>query len=284
MKSMIYQSPICEMKEFKNLFIEMTAKNCNMKCHKCYINFPITHNIKDFIPQDKVRDALIDTKSEHIETIYLTGAEPMTHPDFNSILRMCLKRANVCICTNGSFINEKKARFLKKVQEESNFEIIFQLSLDHYDEIKNDDIRSRGSFRQTLHAIKYLLKYEFNPIINVANFYNLTKKDILKNFQILFNQINFDICENNIKINSWQDNSKIPEEIDWVWDSLDCESGRMLTVNGVYTCPYLANDHRGRLGSDFKDFSRKNSLETNLCTNCIANRNAVFSIDYNLFK
>jgi len=62
----------------------------------------------------------------------------MTHPDFNAILRLCLTRTNVCICTNSTFINEKKARFLKKVEEESPNEIIFKLSIDHYDEMKND--------------------------------------------------------------------------------------------------------------------------------------------------
>lgn len=60
----------------------------------------------------------------------------MTHPDFNAILRACLKRSNVCIFTNGTFINEKKVRFLKRVEEESSYEIIFKLSIDHYDEVK----------------------------------------------------------------------------------------------------------------------------------------------------
>ena len=284
MKTTIYQSPICQMKILKNLFIEMTAKNCNMKCKKCFIDFPLSHNIKDFISIDSIKEALTDTIHEGIETIYLTGAEPMTHPDFNAILRLCLKRANVCICTNGSFINEKKARFLKKVEEEGHSEIIFQLSLNHYDEIKNDDIRSRGAFRQTLHAIKHLTKYGFNPIINFANYYNLNEKEILSNLKLIFNEINFDINNSNIKINNWQDKNTPVDTVEWQWNNLDCESGRILTKNGIYTCPYLSNDHRGRCGSNFKDFSRKNALETNLCSTCLKNKDSVFSINYSLFE
>ena len=145
MTNTIFQTPACQMKELNNLFIELTAKNCNQRCKHCYIDFPLTKNVKDFIEIDIVKKALIDTKGENIKCIYLTGAEPMTHPDFNAILRLCLKRSNVCIFTNGIFINEKKARFLKRVEDESNYEIIFKLSIDHYDEIKNDDIRGRGA-------------------------------------------------------------------------------------------------------------------------------------------
>lgn len=129
MNNSIYQSQMCQLKELNNLFIELTEKNCNQHCKHCYIDFPLSKNIKDFISIDRIKDALSDTRNEKIECIYLTGAEPMTHPDFNSILRTCLKRSNVCIFTNGSFINEKKARFLKRVEEESSFEIIFKLSI-----------------------------------------------------------------------------------------------------------------------------------------------------------
>ena len=183
MKNAIFQTPACKLKELNNLFIELTEKNCNQHCKHCYIDFPLSKNIKDFIPLDIVKNALADTKNENIECIYLTGAEPMTHPDFNSILRACLKRSNVCIFTNGTFINEKKVRFLKRVEEESSFEIIFKLSIDHYNEIKNDDIRGRGSYRQSIHAIKSLVKYGFNPIICITNYYNEDKKTLINEFK-----------------------------------------------------------------------------------------------------
>lgn len=254
----LFQAQTCQLKELNNLFIELTAKNCNQRCKHCYIDFPLSKNVKDFISIDIIKEALNDTKSENIECIYLTGAEPMTHPDFNSILRLCLKRTNVCICTNGSFINEKKARFLKRVEDESNFEIIFQLSIDHYNEVKSDDIRGRGTYRQVLHAVKSLIKYGFNPILCVTDFYNEGREKILEGFKPVCEKIGFDACESNFKINNFYDkNSKDEIEFQTGWESLDCEHGRMLTAKGVYTCPFLANDHRGRSGADFKDYSRK---------------------------
>lgn len=281
----LFQAQTCQLKELNNLFIELTAKNCNQRCKHCYIDFPLSKNVKDFISIDLIKEALNDTKSENIECIYLTGAEPMTHPDFNSILRLCLKRTNVCICTNGSFINEKKARFLKRVEDESNFEIIFQLSIDHYNEVKSDDIRGRGTYRQVLHAVKSLIKYGFNPILCVTDFYNEGREKILEGFKPVCEKIGFAAFENNFKINNFYNkNSKNETEFQTDWENLDCEHGRILTAKGVYTCPFLANDHRGRSGADFKDYSRKNLLETDFCASCIKNKKQMFSIDFKNFS
>ncbi|OLA77006.1 MAG: hypothetical protein BHW55_05525 [Candidatus Melainabacteria bacterium 35_41] len=284
MNNSIYQSQMCQLKELNNLFIELTEKNCNQHCKHCYIDFPLSKNIKDFISIDRIKDALTDTRNEKIECIYLTGAEPMTHPDFNSILRTCLKRSNVCIFTNGSFINEKKARFLKRVEEESSFEIIFKLSIDHYDEVKNDDIRSRGSYRQVIHAIKSLSKYGFNPILNITNYYREDKKVLIKEFKRICQKIGFEAEDYNFTINEYHDKNLKADSVDFKWNSLDCEYGRILTARGVYTCPFLANDHRGRCGSDFSDYSCHNTLETDYCVTCFKNKEKLFGINYKLFQ
>jgi MoaA/NifB/PqqE/SkfB family radical SAM enzyme len=288
MKSTICQAPVSELKELNNLFIELTEKNCNQRCKHCYINFPLSKNVKDFIAIDLVKQTLFDTGHEKIRCIYLTGAEPMTHPDFNSILRLCLKRTNVCIHTNGTFINEKKARFLKKVEEESNFEIMFKLSVDHWDEVKSDDLRGRGSYRQVIHALKSLAKYGFGLILSVTNYYNEDKKIIVEQFKQICAKAGFEAQSRNFVINEYYDKHKpadaAVDNFSQNWKSLDCEYGRILTAKGVYTCPFLANDHRGRCGTDFKDYARKNVLETACCANCIKNKDKIFGINYALFE
>lgn len=284
MNNVTFQTPLCKLKAFNNLFIELTAKNCNMRCKNCYIDFPLTKNVKDFISLDSIKKALADTKEEPLECIYLTGAEPMTHPDFNLILRTCLKRSNVCIFTNGTFINEKKVRFLKRVEEEGTNEIIFKLSIDHYDEIKNDEIRARGSYRAVVHAVKNLVKYGFNPILCITNFYNEDEKTLISEFKKICQNIGFDAQENNFTINKFIDKNLHQEPEHYNWQNLDCEYGRILTAKGVYSCPLLANDHRGRCGSDFSDYAKYNPLETSYCSVCMANKDRMFAINYNLFK
>ena len=287
METTIFKSPVCNMKNLNNLFIEMTAKNCNQRCAHCYIDFPISKKVEDFISIDTVKNALEDTKSFSPQCIYLTGAEPMTHPDFNGILRLCLKYSAVCICTNGSFINEKKARFLKKVQDEGIHEIIFKLSLAHYDEQKNDNVRCRGSFRQTLSAVKHLTKYGFNPIITVTNYYNENKNIIFDNLKRKFESIGITLEERNICINEYFNSNSKNYETEYISSDInfntDCENGRILTTKGVYSCPFLANDHRGRCGANFNDFSDRIALETEYCNTCLKNQRQVFGINFSDF-
>ncbi len=280
----LYQVPKCELKELNNLFIEMTAKNCNQHCKHCYIDFPQTKAPKDFINIDKIKKALIDTKMENLYCIYLTGAEPMMHPDFNAILRLCLTVTNVCICTNGSFLNEKKIRFLKKVEDESDKEIIFMLPIDHYNEIKNDDIRGRGSYRQILHAAKTLSKYNFNPIFDITNYYKEDKKTLLTQFKIVFDNLNIQVEDYNFQVNEYFDKYSKEENFVQDYKNLDCMTGRILTEKGVYVCPFLANDYRGRMGTDFSDYSKKVCLETPYCAICAKNKENMFSINYKHFE
>ena len=273
----IFTSQVSVLKELKDVFIELTAKNCNKRCKQCYIDFPLTKNVKDFIKLDVIKNALSDLKDEDLNCIYLTGAEPMTHPDMNAILRLCLKYTNVCICTNATMINEKKARFLKRVEDESENQILFKLSFAHYDEIRNDDVRSRGSFRQNMYAVKCLDKYEFTNIISVANYYNEPDEVLIEEFKSRL--IDAGVENVVLQINKWNDKNKV-ENIEDVSGELDCMSSRTLTANGVYSCPFLANDYRGRCGSDFTNFSKSVRLETSYCATCIKNKEKMLSVDF----
>ena len=275
MSNSIYAAPVYKLEELNNIFIELTAKNCNQRCPSCYIDFPMSKNIKDFIAVDKIKEALDDTKYENLYCIYLTGAEPMTHPDFNTILRLCLKRCNVCICTNASFLNEKKIRFLKKVEDEGSTQIFFKLSLTHYNEIESDKMRYRGNYRQTIYALKNLSRYNFTSVLSIQNCYNLSEKEIIESFNKIFKEqeiYNADI-QITVSYPSFDDkNLSMPSK------KTDCMYGRTLSQNGVYSCPFLANDYRGRSGSSFKDFSKTVSAETDFCATCSKNNNYMFTI------
>ena len=271
----ICTAPTYKLEELNNIFIELTAKNCNQRCKNCYIDFPMTKNVKDFIQIELIKKTIEDTISENLYCIYLTGAEPMTHPDFNAILRLCLKRCNVCICTNGSFLNEKKIRFLSRVESEGQNQIFFKLSLAHFDEIESDKVKYRGNYRQTLFALKTLSRYNFNSVLSIQNFYNLDKSVLLENFQNIFAKQ--EIFNTDIQINC---NHPSYEDENFVKASLktDCMRGRTLTRNGVYTCPFLSGDYRGRCGSDFSNFSKTISAETDFCATCSKNNNYIFTI------
>ena len=66
MKNTIFKTPVCELKALNNLFIELTAKNCNQRCKHCYINFPLSRNIKDFISIDDVKNSSFEFLNEKV--------------------------------------------------------------------------------------------------------------------------------------------------------------------------------------------------------------------------
>lgn len=275
----ICTAPTYKLKALNNIFIEMTAKNCNQKCKSCYIDYPETissrKTVKDFIPIEKIKTMFEEIKSEDIQCVYLTGGEPMMHPDFNAILRYCLKKYNVCICTNGSFLNEKKIRFLKKVEDEGENQLFFKLSLTHFDEIENDKNKYRGNFRQTIFALKTLSRYNFTTILTIQNYNKLDKKLIIENFKNIFNTQEIYNTELQIVLSHPDYDEKnlvSPSE------KTDCMYGRTLGLNGVYTCPFLSSDYRGRVGTSFKDYSKVVTAETDFCATCSKNNGFMFTI------
>ena len=274
----IYTAPVYKLESLNNIFIELTAKNCNQRCQNCYIEFgtkSITKLVKDFISIDRIKEALEDTRHENIHCIYLTGAEPMTHPDFNTILRLCLKRCNVCICTNGSFLNEKKIRFLKKVEDEGVNQIFFKLSLAHFEEIESDKIKYRGHFRQTFFALKTLSRYNFTSVLSIQNYYKLDKNLISEMFNKIFKEQ--EIYNTDLQIICSHPDFE-DENYSKPSSKTDCMFSRTLSENGVYACPFVSNDYRGRAGSSFKDYSKSIAAETDYCATCSKNNNFMFSI------
>ena len=77
---------------------------CNLKCKHCYIERNPYKNEEDFISIEKIKQALIFVKGTKLNSIYLTGGEPLMHPEFNQILRMCLKISNTTVLSRNSVL------------------------------------------------------------------------------------------------------------------------------------------------------------------------------------
>lgn len=273
MDTTILTAPKVELTSFDNLFIELTNQNCNLRCKHCYIDFEPYKKIKDFIPIEQIKEALKDLESYNLKMIYLTGGEPLLHPDFNTILRFCLKHKPVTIFSNGININDKKARFLKKVEDEGDNELFFNISIDNFDERKNDDLRGRGTFRKTIGAIQSLVKYSFTPTIKYTNFYNESRDLILDAMALVFERYNLAINDVNLEILPYFDKKKASAEFKINVESIEklqCANSRILTSKGIFNCPMLVNDYRARSGSSFDAFSKKCYLESEICSQCLA--------------
>ena len=270
--------PKVELKELKNLFLQLSSKTCNLNCKYCYLEHSSNKNETDFLDIEKIRQTLVSVKNLKLNSIYLTGGEPLMHPEFNQILRMCLKISNTTVMSNGIMINDKKARFLKKIDDESIFETIYRISLDSTNELENDFYRGRGSFRKALSAILSLVKYEFNPIISVVNYKNKSRDEIFSEFQSYFCKKNFILEDINLKIIPYFSDKEnyIEPDINIDAAKLDCANSRIISQTGVYSCQALVNDYRARLGSCLDDYSKSNYLDCEKCSVCIRSKEKAF--------
>ena len=157
-----------------------------------------------------------------------------------------------------------------------NNQIFFRLSLAHFDELESDRVKYRGNYRQTISALKILSRYNFTSVLSIQNFYKLSELILKENFARIFEQN--DITNTDLQINVSYPNHT-DEDVLKPAEKTDCMYGRILTKTGIYACPFLSNDYRGRTGSDFTNYSKTVRLETPHCISCINNKEPMFSVD-----
>jgi len=246
---------------------------------------------------DKIKKTFDEIKKEDLEEIYLTGGEPLLHRDINNIIRHCIKYADVNLLTNGTLINDKKGRFLRQIEIDSDYEIIFRISLDHYKEYKNDEIRGKGSYKKTLNGIRSLINNGFNPVINAVNLWEEDEAEFKAGFFKLLAEFNFEPSEINLKIippvktgefaknfSSYAENDLVTAESmkNCNPENFDCANSRVIAEDGVYACPALVGDPRGKIGKTLSDAAQKIFLELNTCSSCQSANKKIFNNDWNL--
>ena len=270
MYNSIVQAQCVTLRELNHLFLNLEYNKSVSKNISVYRSRSFNHKNKNYLQTDDIKEALKGLDRNVLKYIYITGKECISHPDFNSILRLCLQYTPVTIYSDGSNLNDKKARFLKRVEDEGTNEIIFKIFINHFDEKINDEKAGRGAFRKALHAVTSLNKYGFNPILVIKNSTNTEESELIDGFRELGKKFKFDTEDINLQLIP-DLKTEIPASVSTSVDfEPDCMTGRLLTKNGVYTCPVLANDYRGRSGSNITNFSKKCYLETSECQHCRA--------------
>lgn len=270
----IVQAQCVNLKELEHLFIDLEYFKVQNKTFNVYRSRSFNQKNKKYLQLEEIKHCLLDIDKKNLKYIYLIGKNSMAHPEFNHILRFCLTFCPVTIFSDGTCINDKKSRFLKRVEEEGSNEIIFKIFINHYDEKINDEISGRGSFRKALHAITSLNKYGFNPILVIK-----TEKekitDLKEGFSQLGQKFGFETEDINFSFipyessrnNEAEHNSEKLSFIDSM--DFDCMHSRILSKTGIYNCPLLLNDYRGHSGVTLKNFSKRCYLETEKCRSCM---------------
>ncbi|MBN2102580.1 radical SAM protein [bacterium] len=138
-------------------------EKCNLKCVSCYaqnhdrsliMSFGMFRDVLEVIQQVRAADS---QKS----VIYLSGGEPLMHPQFFEFLDCCFSRFDrVSILTNGILVPKYVQKFTPYREK-----LCVQISLDG-DETINDQIRGRGVYAKVVKALNLLKEHEIRHWIS----------------------------------------------------------------------------------------------------------------------
>jgi len=146
-------------------------------------------------------------------------------------------------------------------------------------------------------GIENLVNYGFNPIISAVNIWDEDEQSLKGGFLNLLSKLDFQPTDINVKIipviktGEYEKNYSSYDEDDIVTqegmkdcnkDLFDCTNSRVITDTGVYVCPALLNDPRGKVGSNLSEAAKKFYLEPNICYSCQTGNRNMFTNNWNL--
>lgn len=158
------------------LFItwSITSK-CNLRCKHCFR----TEYDTEYINYHRIKDMVKLFKDNHVQGIILTGGEPLCSQYIFDILREINGEIKVGIATNGILLSEEMINKLLQYDVKT-----FQISLEGTNEIINDYIRGKGTFKKVLKSINLLKQKNCN--ITIAMTVNSHNYEDIKNNSLDF--------------------------------------------------------------------------------------------------
>ena len=144
-----------------SLYLYLTAL-CNLRCSHCWIS-PQYSSIGDSgTPIDPLKKTIRDAKKIGLNTVKLTGGEPLLYGRLNELLLFLNNEAlTVSIETNGTLLGEQIVKTFKNTGVSQ-----VSVSLDAPSEKIHDELRGvRGSFRKTVQGIQLLSQKDLNAQI-----------------------------------------------------------------------------------------------------------------------
>lgn len=148
----------------------MITGKCNYNCLHCF-NAKDNEKLNSEWNYEETIKFLDECKDCGVNSIFLTGGEPMAHPKFYEIIEEIYKRDMSVfeIATNGWYINQEGLDRLKKIGCKMSFKISFD-GIGFHDWMRN----FKGAEKRTIEAIKLCIKNGFKVIVHTQ----INKKNV----------------------------------------------------------------------------------------------------------
>ena len=129
------------------------TRRCNLKCRHCYIDAP--GSPKKELSTEKIKDILCQLAKAGSLNLVFTGGEIFLRSDIMELCRYARSKGfDLRLFTNGTFIDDKKARSISKLGI-GGVEISLYGKLNTHEKVTG----VKGSFSKALEAIRALKKH-----------------------------------------------------------------------------------------------------------------------------
>ena len=136
----------------QSLYLYLTD-HCNLRCGHCWISPTIFRDQQVTIHLEILIKCILEAKSLGLQSVKLTGGEPLLHPELDELLHfLSSEELVVYIESNGILFDRKMVETFRSCEVEH-----ISVSLDGATEEFHDEIRGvKGSFQKTLKGLRIL--------------------------------------------------------------------------------------------------------------------------------
>ncbi|MGH3622219.1 MAG: radical SAM protein [Sciscionella sp.] len=128
-----------------------TNFHCNLACDYCAVGSSPRADPRTITPE-RFRSLVDEAVAEGFTEIYLTGGEPLLHPDIVELAGYASERLATVLLTNAMLFRGARRHWLERMAGMPN--LVLQTSVDGASPATHDVHRGRGSFERTMEGIR----------------------------------------------------------------------------------------------------------------------------------
>ncbi len=268
--------------EIDTLWFQAGGTLCNLACAHCFISCSPTNHTHEMMSLAQVLGFLDEAERLGVRDYGVTGGEPFLNVEIFEILEAILARGPLLVLTNGMPITRASAERLARLAAASEYSLDVRISLESTDEAANDAVRGAGCYRKALDGVAHLAAVGIEPGIAVTRLDDgSTNAEIVASFGALLRERGvsrprikvfepFRIGAEAARARGYDSAERVTADMMAGFDprGLQCSTSRMATERGVWVCPILVNEERGRMGATLAETLRSFPLYSGACWTC----------------
>jgi molybdenum cofactor biosynthesis enzyme MoaA len=263
------------------LWLQLTGTLCNLACRHCFITCGPEEERVPMMSRARIEALLAEAAGLGVREYYLTGGEPMLHPEFFAIVERILEEGPVHVLTNALLIDAAAAARLRQLADGARYSLELRVSLDGMSAGENDPVRGRGSFERVAAALSHLAAAELSPVITVVEhaqgmaaaearqrFVEFARGLGLRRPRVKFLPL-LRIGREPRRTRAYAADECVRELPAGAAESVQCGSSRLATEEHVLTCPILLDAPEACMGRSLADAARPIRLRWAACHTCV---------------